>query len=167
MYNNPYFIPGFNPTIMNSSMIAPNLTRGVATNGLLNGTRGLAANTIANTAKNTGLLSRLGSGLTGIKSINWGGLINNTSKTLGIINQTIPLVRQVGPMVNNMKSMVKVASLFKDETDIPKSNQKNKSYNQNIPTNKTSTNKTSNNQINYTQTTKDEYNESPTFFINT
>ena len=53
-----------------------------------------------------------------IKSINWGNLLNNANRTLNVVNQTIPLVKQAGPMFNNMKSMKKLASAFKDETDI-------------------------------------------------
>ena len=54
--------------------------------------------------RNGGLLSRLtgaNSLRTGIgtaRSINWSGLLNNASKTLGVINQAIPVVKQVGPM---------------------------------------------------------------------
>ena len=157
MYNNPYFIPGFNPNFVN-----PNLIRG--TTAAFNGARGLATSGITSTARKTGLLSKLTGGLSGIKTINWGGLINNTSKTLGVINQTIPLVRQVGPMVTNMKSMIKVASLFKDETDIPRSNQRTQIQSQN------KTNNPQNNQVtktNYSKANTEEYTESPTFFINT
>lgn len=166
MYNNPFIIPSYNPMMIN-----PNLIRGVpnVANTLTNTTR------IANTG---GLFSKLGSSLTGIKTINWGGLINNTSKTLGIINQTIPLVRQVGPMINNMKSMLRVASLFKDETDYQKTNQTPKNIISN-PTNNTI--KKANNITNNTNiknpkkapsktnnsTYKEEENNSPTFFINT
>lgn len=156
MYNNPYFIPGFNPNYIN-----PNLVRGAA----FNGARGLATYGITSTTEKTGLLSKLTGGLSGIKKINWGGLINNTSKTLGIINQTIPIVRQVGPMVNNMRSMIKVASIFKDETDIPRTKPRTQVQNKNIQTNTTQNNKT--NETNYTSYTKEEYTESPTFFINT
>ena len=81
----------------------------------------------------------------GIKTFNWTGLINNTSKTLGIINQSIPIVKQVGPVFGNMKSMIKLASAFKDETDITPSTYQN------------------NNSQTYDNTTN---TESPTFFIN-
>lgn len=158
MYNNSYFIPGINPNIVN-----PNLVRGAG--AAFNGARGLATSGITSTAGKTGLLSKLTSGLSGIKTINWGGLINNTSKTLGIINQTIPLVRQVGPMVTNMKSMIKVASLFKDETDIPRNTQRSQVQNQNKVPNNTQKNPT--NETTYSKNTTEEYTESPTFFINT
>ena len=51
------------------------------------------------------------------RGINFGSLLNNASRTLGVVNQAVPLVKQVGPMFNNMKSMLKLASAFKDETD--------------------------------------------------
>ena len=159
MYNTPFFIPGYNPMMMNQ-----NLIRGIPS----------AANTLANTATRTstgGLFSKLGSSLSGIKAINWGGLINNTSKTLGIINQTIPLVRQVGPMVTNMKSMLRVASLFKDETDPPAKNynqiKKNNNLEKNIYTSpKPSTKQPTQSTSTYITNTQ-EYDSSPTFFINT
>ena len=163
MYNTPFYIPGYN-----QAMMAPNLIRGIP-----------AASTLTNTARAAstgGLFQRLGTSLSGLKAINWGGLINNTSKTLGIINQTIPIVRQVGPTVNNLKQMMRVASLFKDETDI--NNQKNNSTitKNNLPT--IPTNQTRNNITNYKQNnnyqstinvtknkTNINYDESPTFFI--
>ena len=75
----------------------------------------------------TGLLGRLG-GVTGaVKGINWGGLLNNASRTLGVINQAIPVVKQAGPMLNNMKSMMRLATAFKNETS-----PKNKNINNDI-----------------------------------
>ena len=63
-----------------------------------------------------GILGKLGVLNNGIKGINWGGLLNNASKTLGVINQAIPIVKQAGPMLNNMRSMVKLATALKNET---------------------------------------------------
>ena len=150
MYNNPYFIP-----IYPTRMITPNLTRGLTSNLARNAT----ASSLIGATKSPGLFSRLSSTISGIKTINWGGLINNTSKTLGIINQTIPIVRQVGPMVNNMRSMFKVASLFKEETT-PSIN-----INKTTTTNKTPT-KTNPQQLTTSPQKKEEYTESPTFFLN-
>lgn len=168
MYNNPFFMPGYN-----IPMASPGFLRGG-----IPATRALTTTALKGANTTSGLLSRLGAGFSGIKSINWGGLINNTSKTLGIINQTIPIVRQVGPMVNNMRSMLRVASLFKDETDI-KVSANNNTTNNYIPNNNNTitpnTNQSSSisNQItttsqnrNYT-TSNEQYSESPTFFINT
>ena len=83
------------------------------------------ANTIPMMGTRTGLFSRLGSSFGAIKNINCSNIINNTSKTLGVINQAIPIVKQTGPMLHNMRSMLKVASVFRDET----SNNINKNIN--------------------------------------
>ena len=48
-------------------------------------------------------------GLSAAKSINWGGLLDGTQKTLGIINQAIPIVYQVKPILTNAKTMFKIA----------------------------------------------------------
>ena len=116
----------------------------------------MGMNTGMNMARNGGLFSRLSGG---IKGINWSSILNGTSKTLGVINQAIPVVKQVGPMFNNMKSMLKVASLFKDETDPPIRN--NVSSNTNKNTN------TSNSNIieNKNTITNNSYSNSPNFFI--
>lgn len=107
---------------------------------------------------NKGLLTKISSLIGGIKKVNWTNLINNTSKTLGIINQTIPMVKQVGPLVGNMKSMLKVAGAFSEITSpSPKNNtvketninQKQKIINENIET-----------SSNYSYNT-------PKFFVNT
>lgn len=170
MYNNPFFMPGYNIPIASPTFLR----------GGIPATRALTTTALKGANTTGRLLSRLGTGFSGIKSINWGGLINNTSKTLGIINQTIPIVRQVGPMVNNMRSMLRVASLFKDETDvkIPKTNNINATNNYITNNNNTITPNTNqslliSNQIttppqnrNYA-TENEQYSESPTFFINT
>lgn len=152
MYNNQFFMPGYSRI-----MASPNIIRG------------LPSAAMANTARTSGgLLSRILPGLSGIRKVNWGTLINNTSRTLGLINQTIPIVRQVGPMVNNMRSMLRVASIFKDETDVKTNNNANKNttniktaHNKQIRTNSKEYQST-NTKNEYTE----EYNESPTFFIN-
>ena len=49
--------------------------------------------------------------------INWSNILNNTQKTLGIINQAIPVFYQVKPMFNNLKTMFRVANeINKDDT---------------------------------------------------
>ena len=145
MFNQPFFVPAYRMSTM-----PLNVARAASP------TRGL------------GLFSRLGSAFSGLKNFNWGGLINNASKTLGVINQTIPLVRQVGPMMSNMRSMLKVASIFKDETDKHINNTVANNTNSNIQN-------TSNNQRNEqdriesypnNKEVKDiSYNNQPTFFI--
>ena len=49
--------------------------------------------------------------------INWGNLLTNAQKSLGIINQAIPLVYQVKPMINNAKTMFKIAGAMKDDNN--------------------------------------------------
>lgn len=155
MYNQPFFIPGYQ-----MSSIPLNMARATTS------TRGL------------GLFSRLGSAFSGLKKINWGGLINNTSKTLGIINQTIPLVRQVGPMFNNMRSMLKVASIFKDETDAPSKKKINNNFSNTQTNNYQNSNRQhfsqqtpiyqkNNYQNNDIEENKiEKYDNNPTFFVN-
>ena len=167
MYNQTFFMPNYLNTmpIMPNRMINPmvggmmNRPIGSTMGGIMNG-----ANTTASASLGRGLFSRLGGGLQAIKKINWGGLINNTSKTLNVVNQAIPLVRQVGPMVNNVKSMLKVASVFKDETDI-KPNIKNNTTG--AKTNNITNNPaTSNIQEKKEDLSKYEVQDnSPTFFI--
>ena len=100
-----------------------------------------------------GLFSRLGGSIGTLRSFNWPSLLNNASKTLGVINQAIPVVKQIGPMYNNMKSMLKIASLFKDETDPTPRN------------NNTTPNNPTNNLEKENTITSNNYSNSPSFFI--
>lgn len=59
-------------------------------------------------ATKAGLLSRIFR-----NGINWGTILTNTQKTLNIVNQTIPVIKQMGPVVNNAKTMFKVMNEFK------------------------------------------------------
>lgn len=56
-----------------------------------------------------GLLTRL-FGNTGVSISNF---LNGTQRVLNIANQTIPLVKQVKPMIGNTKTMLKVMNEFK------------------------------------------------------
>ena len=71
------------------------------------------------TVPRLGLFSRIGNT---IKSVNWSGLLNGADRTLGLVNQTIPLVREAKPMFSNMKSMVKLAKAFRNETSPQRTN---------------------------------------------
>lgn len=64
---------------------------------------------VAPTAK-TGLFRGL---LSGARGINWGTILNNTQRTLGIINQAIPVVKQVSPVMKNARTMFQVMNEFK------------------------------------------------------
>lgn len=57
-----------------------------------------------------GLFSNLVSGMRGM---NWGTLLTNTQRTLGLINQAIPVVKQVTPVMKNAKTMFRVMNEFK------------------------------------------------------
>lgn len=67
---------------------------------------------------NKGILNGI---LGGVKGINWSGLLSNVQKTLGIVNQAIPMVKQVSPIVNNAKTMFKIMNEFK-KIDTPVAN---------------------------------------------
>lgn len=85
------------------------------------------------------------------KTINWASLLTNTQKTLNIVNQAIPIVYQVKPIVKNAKTMFRVASEF------------TKSGNNNL--NNTSISDVSTNQIN-NKNNEYIYDENqPSFFI--
>ena len=111
-----------------------------------------------------GLRSLLGLGRTtspgGLTSrgFSFSNLLNGASKTLGVVRDAIPVVKEIGPMMNNMKSMLKIASVFKDETDTKEkkeetsSNINNNDQNNNITKEKT--------DYSYNQS-----NNSPNFFL--
>lgn len=64
------------------------------------------------TATKTGLFSK---GLNSLKALNWGGLLEGTQKTLGVINQAIPVVYQIKPIINNAKTLFKIAGSMKED----------------------------------------------------
>lgn len=124
----------FVPNMYGGGSMAMNAMRGASAMGTgMNAMRGFSAIPMGmNAARGVtsgGLMSRLGGTLSSLKGLNWGGFINNASKTIGVINQTIPLVKQAGPMFRNIKSVMKLVSVFKDETDpIQKKKTNSKNY---------------------------------------
>lgn len=72
---------------------------------------------MATSTPNVGMLGRL-FGKTGISISNF---LNGTQKVLNIANQTIPLVKQIKPVVGNAKTVFKVMSEFK-KINIPTNN---------------------------------------------
>ena len=54
-----------------------------------------------------GLLSR------GMRGINLSSIINGTQRTLSLVNQAIPVIKQVTPVMRNAKTMFKVMNEFK------------------------------------------------------
>lgn len=65
--------------------------------------------------------------LGGISKINWGNILNNTQKTLNVINQAIPVYYQVKPIYNNAKTMFKIIGTMNDNSK--KSNNHNSNSN--------------------------------------
>lgn len=96
----------------------------------------------------TGLFSNL---ISGMRGMNWGTLLTNTQRTLGLINQAIPVVKQVTPVMKNAKTMFRVMNEFK-KVDEP------------TTVSKQQTKTTPNNQTNTPSTPHFSINQ-PTFFI--
>ena len=65
--------------------------------------------------------SLLTKGISAIKSINWSTLLDGTQKTLGVINQAIPVVYQIKPIVSNAKTIFRIADSLKSD-DTPTQN---------------------------------------------
>ena len=124
--------------------------------GMPNFSRGLTGISLG-MPRGSYLFQKLGS-----RGFNLSSILTNTQKTLGVINQAIPIVKQAGPMVNNMKTMFKLAGAFKDETD--KNTPKKIEFitNNNISNNPSNINANNSNNIN-----NYSYNTSngPEFFI--
>ena len=59
-------------------------------------------------------LSLLSKGLSSLKNIKWASLLEGTQKTLGVINQAIPIVYQIKPIVSNAKTIFRIADSLKE-----------------------------------------------------
>lgn len=147
MYGNNFgypFIGGFSTPPMSGNMISPMMQaplRGASTGGL---------RSLLGLGKSTGGIASRGFSFT--------NLLNGASKTLGVVKDAIPVVKEVGPMMNNMRSMLKIASVFKDETD---TSQKKEDT---LSNDKVSTS-TSNNITNNNQKSNNSTNNQPNFFL--
>lgn len=51
-----------------------------------------------------------------IKNIKWGAILEGTQKTLGVVNQAIPIAYQVKPMINNAKTLFKIANVINEDS---------------------------------------------------
>jgi len=116
----------------------------------------------------SGLFSKLGNSFG--RGFNLSSILTNAQKTLNVVNQAIPVIKQMGPMVNNMKTMFKLASAFRDETN---NSDKNDKFKNNFRNNYIDNNS---NNINDNGLEKkedfissnlplDEYSNLPSFFI--
>ena len=72
----------------------------------------------------------------GFRNINWSNILNNTQKTLNVINQAIPVYYQIKPIWGNAKTMLRMVNALKedDKTNTPIDNKtKEKNTNPNGP----------------------------------
>ena len=76
------------------------------------------------TGASGGLLKK-GLGIFSLRSINWGNVLNNTQKTLNVINQAIPVYYQVKPIWGNAKTMFRMINALKDENTTAKTTTNN------------------------------------------
>ena len=60
-------------------------------------------------------LLKKGMNLFSFSKINWSNLLNNTQKTLNVINQAIPVYYQVKPIWSNAKTMFRMVNALKDD----------------------------------------------------
>lgn len=51
-----------------------------------------------------------------IKGLNISGFLDGTQKTLSVINQAIPIVYQVKPLVSNLGTIFKISSIINDNS---------------------------------------------------
>ena len=63
-------------------------------------------------------------------SFSFGNLLNGTQRTLNLINQAIPIVKQISPVVRNARTMFRVMNEFK-KTDAPRQ-RTNNAYNHSV-----------------------------------
>ena len=68
-----------------------------------------------------------------LKNIKWGTLLDGTSKTLGVINQAIPIIYQVKPIIGNMKTISKIVTNLSDNQDNEKVVDNKPTTNENKP----------------------------------
>lgn len=74
----------------------------------------------ASNAATLGSATKVGSSI--FSKINWSSLLSNAQKTLGVVNQAIPLYYQVKPVFKNLKALGKIGKEF---TKISENNNQN------------------------------------------
>ena len=52
-----------------------------------------------------------------IKSMNIPGILDGTQKTLSVINQAIPVVYQIKPLVNNIGTIFKIKNIMNEPSN--------------------------------------------------
>lgn len=102
--------------------------------------------------------SATASGASIFSKINWSSLLSNAQKTLGVVNQAIPLYYQVKPVFKNLRALGKIGKEF---TKISGSN--NQTSNE-IKQESTFDNTNSNAVINNISNEQNDY-PTPTFYL--
>ena len=62
---------------------------------------------------NSNIFNKLSS-LTSKAKVNWSNILNNTQKTLSVINHAIPIIYQIKPIYTNAKTIFKVINAVKE-----------------------------------------------------
>lgn len=75
--------------------------------------------------------SIISKGISILKGINFSAFLDGTQKTLGVINQAIPIYYQVKPIVSNAKTLFKISNIINEKDN----NTNNKEVIQNKKTN--------------------------------
>ena len=81
---------------------------------------------------NGGNFLKRGLSFLGLRSINWSNILNNTQKTLNVINQAIPVYYQVKPIYQNARTMFHMVNALKDDNNNDNINTNNNSNNMNF-----------------------------------
>jgi len=70
-----------------------------------------------------------------LKNFSWSGFLDGTQKTLGVINQAMPIVYQIKPIFNNVKTMFRIADVLNDNSNYSDTSSSNNNYNsdENLP----------------------------------
>jgi hypothetical protein len=112
-------------------------------------------------AAKTGLLSGLFKG-----GLNWGSILTNTQKTLGIVNQAIPVFKQAAPVFKNAKTMFAIMNEFK-RVDTPVSTASAKTNDEKVAvqTKNTTSSSAERKNTNTNETINIESTSGPTFFV--
>lgn len=111
----------------------------------------------ASNAATLGSAAKAGSSI--FSKINWSSLLSNAQKTLGVVNQAIPLYYQVKPVFKNLKALGKIGKEF---TKISENNNQNS----NRSTQQETVTNISNNSVTTSNIT-DSQNDypTPTFYL--
>lgn len=112
----------------------------------------------ASNAATLGSAAATGSSI--FSKINWSSLLSNAQKTLGVVNQAIPLYYQVKPVFKNLKALGKIGKEFTKISGNSNQNS-NESVQQETVTNISSSNDGATNNI------ADSQNDypTPTFYL--